>query len=144
MLLSWCLTSGGENRGELVRRYDLQLIERASARRLVAAPATELSSMSKPVALHMIVRNFDDQLRTDRLPRQVLSLAPTTLSARHPMRLTIRLGMRLCPPAPWMSVERVLTIGSKKSHQLLPLGIGESGADTDVLEVAAAGVKAGQ
>ena len=56
------LTPGGKNRGELVGRYDFQLIEGAVARAFVVAPAAKLSGVTEAIALHVVVRNFDDEL----------------------------------------------------------------------------------
>ena len=50
-------------------RDDFQLIEGAVARALVCAPAAELRCVSEPIALHVVVCDLDDQLRTQRLPR---------------------------------------------------------------------------
>src|SRR5205085_638886 len=100
--------------------------------------------MSKAIALHVIVGNFDDQLRTHRLPRQIFPLTPTTLSARHTMWLAGCAGLRFRPAAPRMSVERVLPIRRQKRRQLLPLCVSKAGTDADVLEVSLVVVKAEQ
>src|SRR5687768_617288 len=63
------LTPGGEDRSQLVRRNDLQLIVSTIPGLLVSPPAAELCGMPEPVALHMVVRNLNDELRTQRLPR---------------------------------------------------------------------------
>jgi len=57
-----------EDRRQLVGRHDLELRERAVVRPLVGAPATKLRRMPKAAALHVIVRDFDHQLRAKRLP----------------------------------------------------------------------------
>src|SRR5712675_2461597 len=127
----------GEDLRELLRRYDLELIEGAVARTLVIPPPAELRRVSKATPLHVVVRDFDDELRTQRLPRQILSRAPPTLRAGPAMRLAIRVRLRLRPIPPRMSVERVLAIWSEKLHQLQTLRVGKARADADVLEVSA-------
>ena len=75
-----------EDLRELVRRHDLELLEGAVARRLVRAPAPELRRVPKARALHVVVRDLDDELRPQRLPRQILALTPAALRARLPLR----------------------------------------------------------
>src|SRR5271154_5006429 len=75
-----------ENRFQLVRRNDFKLRVGAIARVLVGPPLPELRHMAESRALHMLVCNFDYQLGPERLPRQILAVAPTALTSRHPMR----------------------------------------------------------
>src|SRR5438045_9764893 len=82
--------TSGENGGQLLRRDHLQLLECAITRTFVVAPAAKLRGVPKPSALHVVVRDLNHQLRTKRLPRQILPGAPSTLPARHPMRLSLR------------------------------------------------------
>ena len=62
------LTVSREDLRQLVRRHDLQLIERALVRTLVGAPPAELRRVSKAIPLHVIVRDLNHQLGTERLP----------------------------------------------------------------------------
>src|SRR5271167_3512139 len=78
-----------ENRFQLVRRNDFKLRVGAIARLLVATPLPELRHMAESLALHMLICNFDYQLGPERLPRQILAVAPTALTSRHPMRCVI-------------------------------------------------------
>src|SRR3982074_1757609 len=128
---------GGKDRRELLRRHYFQLIECTIMRPLVLAPAAKLRGVPKTVALHVVVRNLDDERRTQRLPRQILSGAPTTLGTGPAMRLRIGDLICGCPSAPRMTVERILAVGREKFHQLQPFCIREAGADADVLEISA-------
>src|SRR5262245_62650256 len=65
------------------RQDNFNLLIRAVARLFVLAPPSELRDVAKPAPLHVIVRNFQNQLRSQRLPREILALAPTTLCPRH-------------------------------------------------------------
>src|SRR2546423_15012005 len=101
---------------------------------LVAPPATKLRSVTKTVALHVVVRDLHHELGTNRLPRQILAAAPPTLRAGHPMRHAVTV-LYARPVTPRVILERVLPIRLEKLHQLSPLLIGEARADADVLEV---------
>src|SRR5690349_24669464 len=96
------LTSS-EDRGQLVRGNDLELRIGAVGRALVAPPAPKLRRVPKAAALHMVVGYLDDELRADRLPRQILPLTPTTLHSRAPLRCIVGLGVR--PTAPGMAIQ---------------------------------------
>src|SRR5271168_1924892 len=72
-----------ENRSQLVRRNDFKLRVSAIARLLVGPPLPELRHMTESSPLHMLVCNFDYQLGSERLPRQILAVAPTALTSRH-------------------------------------------------------------
>src|ERR1043165_8547257 len=75
-----------EDLGQFLRGNDLQLIVCTVAWLLVFAPPSKLSDVAEAAALHMIVSDFDYQLRTQWLPRQILALAPSTLGARSSVR----------------------------------------------------------
>ena len=70
---------------QLLRRNDFELGVRAVARLLVRAPPAKLRRVTEAAALHVLVSDFDHQFGTQRLPRQVLALAPAALAARHAM-----------------------------------------------------------
>src|SRR6476661_6163603 len=125
-----------EDLAQLVRRYDLELRERAVPWALVGPPAPELRRVSEATALHVIVRHLDHELGAQRFPRQILALAPAADCSGPTMhrRLLIRWG--LGPGAPRMALERVLAIRFEKRYQLPTFGGGEARADADVLEVA--------
>ncbi len=74
---------------QLVRRDDFKLRVGAIAWLLVGTPPAELRHVTEASALHMLVRNFDYQLGSERLPRKILALAPTALASRHSMRRVI-------------------------------------------------------
>ena len=78
---------GAKDRRELVGRHYLQLLEGAVTRALVVAPPPKLRCVAKSAALHVVVTNLHDKLRTERLPRQVLSGAPAARHAGPSMRL---------------------------------------------------------
>jgi len=104
LLLLAARASGAEDRLKFVRWHDLELRVRAVLRLLVSAPATKLCRVTKTIALHVLVRNFDYELGSQRLPRKILALTPATLSARDTVDLIAR------PLFPRMFVERVFAV----------------------------------
>src|SRR4051812_20583508 len=124
------LTSAREDFGQLLRCDDLELREGAVARLLVGAPPSKLRGVPETTALHVVVGNLDHQLRTQRLPRKVLALAP----AAHPTGHALSSGVAVTGPCfPRMPIERILTIGREKIHQLPALFIGKACRDAHVL-----------
>src|SRR4029079_3139 len=101
---------------------------------LVSAPPSELCCVTEAAALHVIVSDFDYQLRTQRFPGHVLALAPTALGARSALLgFTIRC-FELGPIFPGMSGERILAIWCKVFHKLTAHAIGEARDDADMLQ----------
>src|SRR5574338_144856 len=139
----WCLTSRREDLRQLVRRNHLELRERAVARGLVGSPATKLRRVAEAPTLHVVVSHLHDELGTQRLPREILALAPPAECPRLPMR-RLRLDLCIRPSLPGMVVEGVLAIRREKIHELLALGRRETGTDADVLEGAVVAVEAKQ
>src|SRR5438067_1133092 len=90
--------------------------------------------MPEPCPLHMFVSNFDHQLGTQRLPRQVLALAPAALAARHSMLATAVRGSMLRPGLPRVIRESVLAVGREVFDKLPALLIGKACADADMPE----------
>src|SRR5687768_5627360 len=129
------LATDCKNLLELVGRYDLQLFEGAIARSLVVSPPTKLGGVTKAISLHVIVRDLNDKLGTQRLPRLILSLAPTALHPRLPMHIRRRLGVR--PRAPRMILESIESERLEEFHQLFSLGISEARAHAHVCQVIA-------
>src|SRR5262249_20602916 len=74
---SRALSAGRKDRRELMRWHDLELRERTVTRWLVRSPPSELRRMAKAPALHVVVRDLDDELRTQRLPREIFALTPS-------------------------------------------------------------------
>src|SRR5215470_4284470 len=90
--------------------------------------------MPKAAPLHVVVRHFDDELGTQRLPRQILALTPPAADAGPSLwRSLIRL-FPIRPLAPRITLERVLAIRRKKGHELVSLRGREARADAHVLE----------
>src|SRR6202051_3582445 len=58
-----------KNGSQLVRRNNFKLLVGAIAWLLVGTPPPELRHMTEARALHMLVRDFHNQLRSERLPR---------------------------------------------------------------------------
>ena len=79
------LAAGGEYLCQLLRRNHFELSIRAVARLLVGAPPAKLRHVTEARALHVLVGDFDHQLGPQRLPRQILALAPAALAAGHAM-----------------------------------------------------------
>src|SRR5579883_797192 len=120
---------GAKNRGEFVRRYDFQLLVGAVLRLLIEAPSPELRGVAEASALHVLIGDFHDQFRTQRLPGKILAAAPAALRAGH---AAARIGPG--PRSPRMIFERVLPIRFQKLHQLQAHLIAEAGAHADVLQ----------
>src|SRR6185369_5790382 len=99
-----------ENLRQLLRRNHLELLVGAILWLLVRTPATELRGVTEAIALHVIVRNLEHQLGTNRLPRQIFAATPATLATGHPMWRVIVLR-KIRPVAPGMTLQRVLAIG---------------------------------
>src|SRR4029079_2856615 len=103
------LAPARENRLQFFGRDHFELIVGAVLRFLVGAPSAKLRGMTESVALHMIIRNFDHQLRTQRLPGQTFTRAPAALAARHAI---IGLSVHLLRPIfPWMMGKCIFAIG---------------------------------
>src|SRR5579864_2062545 len=66
----------GENCREFLRRHYFKLRIRTVGRFLVVAPPAKMRHVPEAITLHVLVSDFDDQLRAQRLPREVLALAP--------------------------------------------------------------------
>jgi hypothetical protein len=58
------LAASGENRGQFMRRNNFELGISAVARLLVVAPSSEMRHVPEAGALHMLVRDFDNQFGT--------------------------------------------------------------------------------
>src|SRR6187551_1026799 len=74
-----------EDRRQFQRRDDFKLGIRAILRLLIGTPPAELREMPESPALHVFIRDFNNQFRPQRFPRQILTLAPAALAAGHSM-----------------------------------------------------------
>ena len=116
-----------------MRRDDLELRVGAVARRLVRPPAPELRGVAEARALHVVVGDLDDELGSQRLPREVLALAPAALRAGPALAAALRVG-RAGPLLPRMIDQRVLAVRRQEGDELAALRVGEARGDADVLE----------
>src|ERR1700754_2975754 len=123
-----------------MRRDNLELLVGAVFRGFVGAPTSEVREMTETRALHVFIRDFNDELGTKRLPREVLALAPSALAAGH--ALVHRVGAGFGPGTPRMVGERVVTIGFEELDELAALLLREAGADADVLQCSGGVVEA--
>src|SRR5262245_3814756 len=82
----------------------------------------------------MLVRDLHYQLRTQRLPRQVLALAPAARASGHAPPFSSCFSPMLRPPAPGMVYQRVLSIRFKKLRQLHALLLREARAYAHMLQ----------
>src|SRR5215831_12395119 len=114
---------------QFLGRDDLKLCIGAIVRLLIRTPAAKLSDVTESVTLHMIVCDLDNQFRPQRLPGQIFTLAPTTLTAGHALSIEFR------PALPGMRVERILAIGRQELDQLNPGFVAEARADADMLQL---------
>src|SRR5580704_4976702 len=85
-------------------------------------------------ALHVLICDFDHQLRPQRLPRQVLALAPAALATRHALPGFTGCGPILRPALPRMIRERVPAIRREIFRELPALLFRKARADADVLQ----------
>ena len=58
-----------KNHCQLLRRDDFELGKSAVGWCFVRSPTTELGRMTKSVSLHVVIRDFYDQLGAQRFPR---------------------------------------------------------------------------
>ena len=72
--------------------------------------------MAKTISLHVIVSDLHHQLGPERLPRQILALAPAALPSRPAIHFS---GRRLCvsPVFPWMDLDAIRAVGFQKFRQ---------------------------
>src|SRR5262245_12007028 len=127
------LATGREDRRQLVRRDHLELRVAALARGLVRTPPPELRGVAEAPALHVVVRDLDHQLRPERLPREILALAPAAVAPRHALRTRLR-AVLARPVPPGMIGERIRAVGRERRDELAPLRVGEARHHADVLE----------
>src|SRR5439155_4313940 len=119
---------------QLVGGGHLELVVAAVARPLVRAPAHELRGVPEAGALHVVVRDLADTLGPERLPAQVLAPIPAAARPRHALARRRRLGLRVGPVAPGMTLERVRAQGRQLGDELLADGVVERGGDADVVQ----------
>src|SRR5713101_5098058 len=110
------LATAAKNLCQLLRRNYLKLIISTIARLLVLTPSSKLRGVTKTVSLHVIVRDFDNQLRTQRFPRQVFALTPPTLCSGNPASGLPLFCFKLSPVLPRMIRKRILAIWSEELH----------------------------
>ena len=99
-----------------MRRHDLELLERAVGRLLVGSPSTELRRVTEAISLHVVVGDFNHQLRTQRFPREVLPLAPAALPTWHTACAFTTIFIR--PGLPRMVLQRICPIRLEEFCQL--------------------------
>src|SRR5262245_28768757 len=122
-----------EDLRQLLRRDNFELGIGAVARLLVRAPPPKLRNVTEAASLHVVVSDFDRQLGTERLPGQVLALAPAALATRYTM-LSFVCESMLGPVFPRVSGERVLAVRREEFYKLASLLFREARADADVLQ----------
>src|SRR4051812_40090586 len=89
--------ASGQDAGQVVLDRDVELVVGARPRVPVGPPATEVRGVPEPVALHLVVRDLDDELRPQRHERQVLAGVPAGDVAGHP---PVDVRLRVRPVAP--------------------------------------------
>src|SRR4029077_8958253 len=81
-------------------RPHFELSVGAVTRLFVGAPASKLRHVPEAGPLHVLVGDFDHEVRPQRLPRQVLSLAPAALASRNALPRSP--GRCIRPALPWV------------------------------------------
>src|SRR5882724_12893422 len=125
-----------ENLSQLLRRNNFELGVRTVARLLIRAPPSKLRCVTEAAALHVVVSDFDYKLRTQRLPRQVLALAPPALSAGPATFSFTVCSFMLGPVFPRMRGERVPAVRCEECYKLPAHLVREARADADMLQSA--------
>src|SRR5215510_11077102 len=128
------LSTAAKNLLEFLRRHNLKLIIRTVFRPLVFAPSSKLRSVTEATTLHVVVRDLDYQLGSQRLPGQILALTPATLRARNATTSLAFCGLILGPLLPRMIRKSILTIRSQELYKLATFLIREARAYADVLQ----------
>ena len=88
--------------------------------------------MAKAISLHVLIRYFDNELGTQRLPGKIFSAAPAAFAPWHAMFVTV--GIVFLPGFPGVVRQRILAVGAKECEELPPLFLCKAGADANVLE----------
>src|SRR5262249_37698157 len=136
--------TAGKNHRQLVWWNHFELVIGAVVRLFVRAPPAKLRCVAEAVALHVLVSDFHHQFGTQRLPRQVLALAPAALTTGHAMfGFTARRSM-LSPILPRVSGQRILAVWSEEFYQLAALLFREARANSNMLQRAGVVKKAEQ
>src|SRR4051794_30163262 len=115
-------STGMQDVTDRVLQRSLELVVGARRRFPVGAPPAELGGVAKPVPLHVVVRDLDDELRPQRLERHVLPGVPAV--AR-----TARCPRGLEPGMPFLGI---LLVRRKLGQQLLAPGHRERRRYADV------------
>src|SRR5690349_13619619 len=110
-----------------MRRHYFELLIRTISRLLISSPPSKVGRVPKAIALHVFVSNLNHQLRSQRLPRQIFSMTPATLRARHALTEIVTR-----PLFPRMRFERVLAIRFKKLDQFDSFLIGKTRTHANV------------
>src|SRR5215471_5274347 len=74
------LSASGKNLSQFLRWYHFELRISTVRRFLVCPPTPKLCCVTKTIALHVVVRNLNNQFGPQRFPRQVFTLAPAALA----------------------------------------------------------------
>src|SRR5688500_11874233 len=111
------LILSSKDRLQFVRWNDLKLRIRTVTWFFVRTPSSKVRHVAKTVTLHVFVSNFNNQLGSEWLPRQILPTTPATLPARHATRF---MGFGHGPLSPRMRLERVFAIRLQKFNQFDP------------------------
>src|SRR5206468_11822159 len=96
-------TTQHAGRRKLVRRSGLPLREPTVSQTLGGPPPAKLCRVSKARPLHVVAGDLHDQLRPQRLPRQILTLTPAAHRARPAVHRVVG-----APPSPSPSPSRLL------------------------------------
>src|SRR5262249_15053252 len=118
---------------QFLRRHDFKLRIGAVAWLLVLAPSPKLRGVTKSIALHVIISDLDDQLGSQRFPREILARAPAALRTRHTATRPGISVLVFCPAFPWMLGERVLAIRCEELYKLPTNDVAEARAHANVL-----------
>src|ERR1700722_10722263 len=89
------LAAVGKDLFQFLRRNHFELRISAIARLLIGAPSAELRHVTESVSLHVLVRNLHYEFGSQRFPRQVFTLTPAALPARHALDAVASRGFGL-------------------------------------------------
>ena len=72
-----------ENRFQFLWSYDFQLREGARLGFAIDAPTPEVRHVAEASALHVFIRDLDDEFGAERFPFKVFPAAPAAFAAGH-------------------------------------------------------------
>ena len=90
--------------------------------------------MAETAALHVLIGHLDDEFGTQRLPGEILALAPAALAAGHAMFGGTGRFIWILPILPGVIAQSILAIGREEFEEFAACFGGEAGTYANVLQ----------